>query len=94
MIFWGEKVVMRLTKNVIAKILEMNEGFTQTTSYSARNFEETRHYLIQGGKLLIHSVGKTSWADSRFDDHLVADIDQTRRFIRNFLRLLKTDGLS
>lgn len=85
---------MRLTKDVIAKILEMNEGFTQTTSYSSRNFKETRHYLIQGGKLLIRSVGKTSWADSRFDENLVADIDQTRRFIRNFLKLLKTDGLS
>jgi hypothetical protein len=85
---------MRLTKDVIAKILEMNEGFTQTTFYSARNFKETRDYLIQGGKLFIRSIGKTSWADSRFDDLVVADIDQTRRFIRCFINLLKTDGLS
>ena len=84
---------MRLTKDVIAKILEMNEGFTQMTCFNSDNFRETRHYLIKGGKLLFRSTGKTSWADSRFDNHIIADIDKTRRFIRKFLDLLKTDGL-
>lgn len=85
---------MRLTKQVLSQILNHNEGFTKTTSYSDRNFKETRHYLIQGGKLLIHSVGKTSWADSNFNDRFVADVDQTRNFIRKFLADLNTDDIS
>ena len=84
---------MRLTKDVIQKLLEMNEGFSKTKSYSSRNFKCDYNYLIQGGKLLIREVGKTSWADSRFDDVRVADIDQTRRFLRDVLHLLKKDNL-
>ena len=50
-------------------------------------------YLIKGGQLLIREIGKTSWADSRFDDVRVADIEQTRRFLRDVLHLLKKDNL-
>ena len=78
---------MRLTKAVVQKLLDMNEGFSKTKSYSSRNFKCDYHYLIDGGKLLIREVGKTSWADSRFDDVRVADIDQTRRFLREVLHL-------
>lgn len=84
---------MRLTKAVVQKLLDMNEGFSKTKSYSSRNFKCDYHYLIEGGKLLIREVGKTSWADSRFDDVRVADIDQTRRFLREVLHLLKKDNL-
>ena len=84
---------MRLTKDVVQKILDLNEGFTKTTSYSSRNFKADYQYFIKGGKLLIREVGKTSWADSRFDKCNIADIDQTRRFIRKFLHLLKTGNL-
>lgn len=84
---------MRLTKAVVQKLLDMNEGFSKTKSYSSRNFKCDYHYLIDGGKLLIREVGKTSWADSRFDDVRVADIDQTRRFLREVLHLLKKDNL-
>ena len=84
---------MRLTKDVIQKLLDMNEGFSQTKSYTSRNLKYDNHYLIKGGKLLVREVGKTSWADSRFDDALVADIDRTRRFLRDHLHLLKTGNL-
>ena len=84
---------MRLTKDVIQKLLDMNEGFSKTKSYSSRNFKCDYHYLIQGGKLLVREIGKTSWADSRFDDAMVADIERTRRFLREFLHLLKTDNI-
>ncbi|MDO4650871.1 MAG: hypothetical protein Q4B26_19720 [Eubacteriales bacterium] len=84
---------MRLTKDVISKILTANEGFSRTKSWSSRNFKCDYNYLIENGKLLIREVGKTSWADSRFDDVRIADIDQTRRFLREFLPFLKTDNL-
>lgn len=84
---------MRLTKDVIQKLLDMNEGFEKTTNWSDRNFKETNHYLIKGGKLLIRSVGKTSWSDSRFDNSTIADIDQTRRFLKKVINALKTDGI-
>lgn len=84
---------MRLTKDVVQKLLDLNEGFSRTKSYSSRNFKCDNHYLIQGGKLLVREVGKTSWADSRFDDAVVADIDRTRRFLRDHLHLLKTGNL-
>lgn len=84
---------MRLTKDVIQKLLEINEGFTKTTNFVDRNFKETNNYLIKGGKLLIRSTGKTSWADSRFDNNTIADIDQTRRFLRKVIDQLKTEGI-
>ena len=84
---------MRLTKDVIQKLLDMNEGFSQTKSYTSRNFKCDYHYLIKGGKLLVREIGKTSWADSRFDDDVVADIERTRRFLRDHLHLLKTGDL-
>lgn len=84
---------MRLTKEVIQKLLDLNEGFSRTKSYSGRNFKCDYHYLIKGGKLLVREIGKTSWADSRFDDAVVADIDRTRRFLRDHLHLLKTGNL-
>ncbi|TMW71176.1 hypothetical protein [Alteribacter natronophilus] len=84
---------MRLTKDVIKQLLDINEGFAKTTNFVDRNFKETNHYLIKGGKLLIRSTGKTSWADSRFDNKTIADVDQTRRFLRKVIEELKTDGI-
>ncbi len=84
---------MRLTKDVIQKILDMNEGFMKTTRYVGKNFKEENHYLIKGGKLLIRSIGKTSWADSHFDNNTIADIEQTRRILKKFIDVLKTEGI-
>ncbi len=84
---------MRLTEKVLQQLLAKNEGFEATTHYSGRNFRETRHYKISGGQLGFRSTGKTSWSDSRFDQKHVADLDQTRRFVRKFLGSLNTDGL-
>lgn len=81
---------MRFTKDVIQKLLDTNEGFTKTTNFADRNIKETNHYLIKGGKLLIRSTGKTSWADSRYDNNTIADIDQTRRFLKKVIGELKT----
>jgi len=84
---------MRLTKSVIQQLLEQNEGFELTTHYSAKNLTESRNYSISSGELHIRSTGKTPWADSRFDVTWVADEEETRRFLRNDLNLLNTDGL-
>jgi hypothetical protein len=84
---------MRLTKDVIQKLLDINEGFEKTTDFSDRNIKETNHYLIKGGKLLIRSIGKRSWSDSRYDNKTIADIDQTRRFLRKVIDELKTEEI-
>lgn len=83
---------MRLTLKVLQQLLAQNEGFETTTHYSDKNFRESRQYKISGGQLRFRSTGKTSWADSRFDKDCLADVDQTRRFIRKFLGSLNTDG--
>lgn len=84
---------MRLTKSVRQQLLDQNEGFKRNTHYSAKNLTEDRQYEISGGELRIRSRGKTSWADSRFDNEYVADDDQTRRFLSEHLHALNTDGL-
>ncbi|GAA0683739.1 hypothetical protein ACFQV4_00800 [Streptomyces thermocarboxydus] len=84
---------MRLTRKVIQELLNQNEGFERNTKFSGRNFTEYRRYRITGGELHIRVSGKTSWADSRFSDNYVASVDQTRRFLREYLEELNTDGL-
>ena len=85
--------MLRLTEKVIQQILNMNEGFSKTTHQSQRNFSETRNYLIKGGKLLVDSASKTSWADSRKNLSYVADVDQTRRFLNKYLHQLNLGDL-
>ncbi|MCF3134760.1 hypothetical protein [Streptomyces olivochromogenes] len=84
---------MRLTREVRQQLLAQNEGFELETSYEGRNFREYRRYRITGGELRIRSSGKTSWADSRFDNEDVATDEQTHRFLRKHLAELNTDGL-
>lgn len=84
---------MRLTSDIRQKLLNQNEGFTTSTSYSGRNSSEDRHYEIRGGELHVRATGKTSWADSRYVEEFVADEDQTHRFLRDNLYALNTDGL-
>lgn len=84
---------VRLTKSVREALLKLNEGFSISTSYTGKNFRESRSYLIRGGELIIRSVGKTSWADSRFDKEWVADAKEVHQFLYKFLGSLNTDGL-
>ena len=74
---------MRFTKDFIEKVLKNNEGFRDRTYYKSRNKEEENFYTITGGALQKRSVGKTSWADSRYDKTEMCDMDQTRRFLRD-----------
>lgn len=85
--------MVRLTKENRKKLLEQNEGFTQRTFNDQRNFEETRIYKIKDGLLHIREIGKTSWADSRYDKERVADDEETHRFLYKWLRKLNKDGL-
>ena len=72
---------MILTRAVRQQLLENNDGFTISTYYEEKNFREQRDYSIKDGKLHIRARGKTSWADSHFDDEWVADEDETHRFL-------------
>ncbi len=85
---------MRLTQKVLEQLLRQNEGFSWETYFEGRNFRESRVYEIVNGVLTIHSRGKSSWADSRFDEKYLADPGQTRRAIRSVLDRLNTDGLN
>ena len=84
---------MRFTKANRQKVLDDNEGFSTSTSYSSRNFSEDRTYSISDGKLTVRSKGKTSWADSRYDETTTydADAEETKSFLRNFRNLLNLD---
>ncbi|MFU7517538.1 hypothetical protein [Clostridium sp. HCS.1] len=84
---------MRLTKDVRQRILEQNEGFTKRTNYEERNSSEQRIYTISGGELHIRAIGKTSWADSRYDDEWVASDDETHRFLYDHKWELNLDGI-
>lgn len=74
---------MRYTKENIQKILDLNNGYKAVKSYHDRNLSYDNYYEIRDGKLFCRSDGKTSWADSHFDDRYECDIDQTRRFLKN-----------
>lgn len=74
----------RLTATVRQQLLEQNDGFSRTTYYKGKNFREECIYTISDGELHIRRIGKTSWADSRFDDESTADDEQTHRFLRKY----------
>jgi len=84
---------MRLTSTVRQRILEQNEGFTTRKSYDSSNSEYERIYVISCGQLRIREIGKTSWADSRYDKEWIADDEETHRFIYNNLGLLNLEGI-
>ncbi|MFJ9079468.1 hypothetical protein ACIRO3_30160 [Streptomyces sp. NPDC102278] len=84
---------MRLTVIVRQQLLDQNEGFTRTTHDSQKNFTEDIKYTITGGELHMRRTGKSSWADSRFDENSIADVEQTRRFLRKYLDSLNTAGI-
>ncbi|WP_027086834.1 hypothetical protein [Cohnella panacarvi] len=87
---------MRFTKDVVQKLLDLNEGFEKSvtdTLGGGRNYSATNYYLIKGGQLLIRTAGRTSWADSKFVTNTIANPDQTRRFLKKVINSLKTDGI-
>ena len=85
--------MVRLTRDVRQRILEQNEGFTTKTYYEDRNSREQRIYTISGGVLKIRAIGKTSWADSRYDDEWVATDDETHRFLYDNKYKMNLDGI-
>ncbi|MBO4365535.1 MAG: hypothetical protein J5804_04500 [Eggerthellaceae bacterium] len=85
---------MRLTKNVREQILMQNEGFTADSYYEAKNSRESRFYAISDGQLHVKVKGKGSWGGSHYEREFIADDDQTRRFLRNHLGCLNTQGVS
>ena len=90
----GTKVdIPRLTRDVRELLLLLNEGFADTTYYSAKNSSEQRDYKIVDGHLEVRARGKTSWADSRYDKTWVADDAATHRFLREHRDELNTEGL-
>ena len=84
---------MRLTRDVRQKILEQNEGFTTKTYYKGNNSSEQRVYTISGGVLRIRATGKTSWADSRYDDEWIASDEETHRFLYDNKYKMNLDGI-
>lgn len=75
---------MRLTEAVRQQLLDLNDGFSQTSHYSDRNSDSTMLYTVKDGALHIRESGKTSWADSRYDNSYIADPEQTHRFLAKY----------
>lgn len=86
---------VRFTKQNRQQVLDQNEGYKAETSYSGKNYIETRVYEIKDGGLNVRSKSKTSWADSRRTDTYrhSADSEETKRFLRNNRDDLNTDGI-
>lgn len=84
----------RLTASVMQKILEENEGFTTRTYYEEKNFREERIYTISDGALHIRAAGKTSWADSRFNNESIATDEETHRFLYKHQLEMNLDGIA
>ena len=61
-------MIPRLTKKVRQQLMNQNNGFERKTYYDSRNSEEERFYRIEDGRLKIRAVGKTSWADSLYEN--------------------------
>lgn len=83
----------RLTQSVRQRILEQNEGFRIRTYYEGKNSREGRLYTISGGVLHIRAVGKTSWADSRYDEEWIASDEETHRFLYEHQYEMNLDGI-
>ena len=71
----------RLTKIVRQLLLDNNDGFSTRTYYEGKNSREERIYTIKDGRLKIWASGRTSWADSRYDEEWYADDEETHRFL-------------
>lgn len=84
----------RLTASVRQRILEQNDGFTTRTYYEGKNFRAERIYTISDGELHIRSIGKTSWADSRFDDEWIASDKEAHKFLYNHKSQMNLDGIA
>jgi intein-encoded DNA endonuclease-like protein len=86
---------VRFTKKNRQQVLNQNEGFRAETSYSDKNFRETRVYEIEDGGLNVRSSSKSSWADSRRTDNYRydADAEETKRFLRGNRDALDLDGI-
>ena len=89
----GERVMARLTKEVRQQLLDQNESFTRRTYSENRNSREERIYKISGGQLLVRAIGKTSWADSRYDKEWVADDEEVHQFLYKHRNEMNTDGI-
>ena len=83
----------RLTKAVRQKLLDNNEGFSTRTYYEGRNSREERIYTISGGQLHIRAIGKTSWADSRYENEWVASEEEVHRFLYAHQGEMDTDDV-
>lgn len=74
----------RFTKNTIPEVLRLNEGFDEQYYYSGKNASYTNRYKISDGKVFWKQSGKTSWADSRYENEWEElDDDRVHSFLYN-----------
>jgi hypothetical protein len=85
--------MVRLTSSTRQRIITQNEGFTKRTFSEGENSKEERIYTISGGVLHIRAVGKTSWADSRYEKEWFASDEETHRFLYKYKLEMNLDGI-
>lgn len=78
---------IRFTKKIVEEVLKLNDGFKTTTNYSAKNTSISTEYIIKGGKLLWHEIGRTSFG--KVDNSGENDYKSTQRFLREHKNQLK-----
>lgn len=77
-------MAFRFTKKTIPAVLEKNDGLKFSTYYSGKNGSRTNSYRIENGKVFWKQSGKTSWADSRYEnDWSELDENSVHRLLRN-----------
>lgn len=81
------------TEKIRKQILSQNEGFTGSTSYSSKNLKFTNTYTVRDGSVYRRETGKTSWADSKFDNEILCDKEQTLRFLHKFWPKMNMKGI-
>ena len=87
---------LRLTTDVMAKLLKLNDGFKDETEFGTIDISgsvdcvDKGFYEIKEGKLYYRSERKKG-NEIIEDEESVCDINKTRTFLRNRLWKLNTD---
>ncbi len=75
---------MELTTELRRRILQLNEGFTTRTHCEGSNFSEEKIYTIVNGELHVRAVGRNFLKDTRYSKEVIADDNNTYKFLFDY----------
>lgn len=74
---------VRFTADVVKAFLEANQGLQIERYVKERNFQASYMYIFKDGSLFKKVTGRTSWADSRFDNITEMTYKEIQAFLRD-----------